>query len=275
MIVDQMAGAADTPSVSLMTPDHRPLEAMLDDAGNLVIPTAGLPLERAGLRLVMRSADVHAERPRRLSARSELLVVALAAALVVGTIAVLAAHGRQWSWTGFATTTGLWNWLQMVAQPIALACFAVWLRSANRELRVWRITAGAGALMLAILILGGYGWHWSWTGFSGKHLWDWLKLMLFPLVIVLLPEWVGRGEPFGTRAQAISALALVAFGVLVVGGYRWGWTWTGFTGNSFRDWLELMIAPFLLPISIKIVHARRIRRQTEQARELVVPLSLE
>ena len=43
--------------------------------------------------------------------------------------------------------------------------------------------------------------------------------------------------------------------VLIIGGYDWGWTWTGFTGNTFRDWLDLMIAPFLIPAAAKIVHA--------------------
>jgi hypothetical protein len=30
--------------------------------------------------------------------------------------------------------------------------------------------------------------------------------------------------------------------------------WTGFTGNTFRDWLSLMIAPFLLPAACRWFH---------------------
>ncbi len=79
--------------------------------------------------------------------------------------------------------------------------------------------------------------------------------MLFPVVVVLLPEWVRKGEPFGPRERAIAAVVLIGFGVLLIGGYDWGWAWTGFTGNSFHDWLALMIAPFLLPLSCRLVHA--------------------
>lgn len=103
-----------------------------------------------------------------------------------------------------------------------------------------------------------------WTGFQGKQLWDWLSLMLFPAVVVLLPEWVRRGERFDARARMFTVLALGAFGVLIVGGYRWGWTWTGFTGNTFRDWLDLAIAPFFLPVALKVVHTLHIVRPAKQ-----------
>lgn len=31
--------------------------------------------------------------------------------------------------------------------------------------------------------------------------------------------------------------------VLAIGGYFMGWTWTGFKGNTFWDWLSLLITP--------------------------------
>ncbi|MBV9594080.1 MAG: hypothetical protein JO147_09870, partial [Actinobacteria bacterium] len=34
--------------------------------------------------------------------------------------------------------------------------------------------------------------------------------------------------------------------------------WTGFTGNTFHDWLVLMIAPCLLPVALKVVHTLHI-----------------
>ena len=41
----------------------------------------------------------------------------------------------------------------------------------------------------------------------------------------------------------------VGFAVLVVGGYAWGWTWTGFSDNRLWDWLELLV----LPVSVALL----------------------
>jgi hypothetical protein len=173
--------------------------------------------------------------------------------MLMGLITLFAVNGQQWSWTGFAGSTSLWNWLRLLVQPIALAFLTVRLLM-GAPLRLERAVCGIGVLLLAVLIVAGYSAHWSWTGFPGKQLWDWLSLMLFPTVAVLLPEWIRRGEPFGSRVRAGAGLALVAFVVVVIGSYHWGWKWTGFTGNTFRDWLDLMIAPFLLPVALKVVH---------------------
>lgn len=36
--------------------------------------------------------------------------------------------------------------------------------------------------------------------------------------------------------------------VLAIGGYFMGWTWTGFEGNTFWDWLSLLITPVTLGV---------------------------
>jgi len=240
--------------------EHSVLEAWVDDAGNLVIPAAALPRDRRS------TASVVLGQARRAGGRSPsvaprgLLAAAATTVVLIGVIAMFAAHGRQWPWTGFADSTSLWSWLRLLVQPVALAFLTVRLLM-GAPLRLSRQVCLIGALALGLLILAGYGEHWSWTGFPGKQLWDWLSLMLFPAVVVLLPEWIRRGEPFGPRARAASLVAMGAFAVLVVGGYHWGWAWTGFTGNTFRDWLDLMIAPFLLPIALKVVHTRHIVRE--------------
>jgi hypothetical protein len=43
----------------------------------------------------------------------------------------------------------------------------------------------------------------------------------------------------------------VAFVLVIAGGYGGHWYWTGFQGNTFRDWLDLLIAPFLLPAACR------------------------
>lgn len=34
----------------------------------------------------------------------------------------------------------------------------------------------------------------------------------------------------------------------VFGGYVLDWRWTGFHGNTLRDWLHLLLVPFVLPL---------------------------
>ena len=51
---------------------------------------------------------------------------------------------------------------------------------------------GAVALMvLALVVYGGYGEHWRWVGVNGATatLWDWLHLLLLPLLVpaVIVP----------------------------------------------------------------------------------------
>ena len=46
------------------------------------------------------------------------------------------------------------------------------------------------------------------------------------------------------------AVTVVAAGIIVlaIGGYFLGWTWTGFEGNTFWDWLSLLITPVTLGV---------------------------
>jgi hypothetical protein len=237
--------------IALQSPGAGRVEAWIDEAGNLVVPAAALPPD------VRSSAGVLVERSggggRSWSADRGAIVVFSAGLLLIAALAVFAANGRRWAWTGFANTTSLWSWLQLFVQPVALVFMTLRLRMSGPA-PGWRVAGRVAALGLTLVVVAGYAAHWRWTGFPGKQLWDWLELMLFPVVVVLLPEWVRHGAPFGARARLAAALGAVAFVVLVIGGYRWGWTWTGFTGNTFRDWLDLMIAPCLLPVALKVVH---------------------
>ena len=44
------------------------------------------------------------------------------------------------------------------------------------------------------------------------------------------------------------AVAAVVIAVLAYGGYFLGWSWTGFDGNTFWDWLSLLITPVTLAV---------------------------
>jgi hypothetical protein len=119
------------------------------------------------------------------------------------------------------------------------------------------ILIGAGAvLVVAVSEMGGRGW--GWTGFpENGDLWDWLHLLVLPLVLLLLPLWVAtHGRLRVEWLVALAALA-VAFAVVVYGGYELGWDWTGFEGNRLWDWLELLVLPFTVALLPLWLTARR------------------
>ena len=62
----------------------------------------------------------------------------------------------------------------------------------------------------------------------------------------------------------LAAAALVGLALLAVGGYFFGWTWTGFSGNTVWDWLSLLITP--VAIGAATILARRApARRSERA----------
>jgi hypothetical protein len=62
-----------------------------------------------------------------------------------------------------------------------------------------------------LTLFGGYLWSWSWTGYQGNTLWDWLQLLLLPLVFptILLPaalKWIsGNAAQLATDARRRAA----------------------------------------------------------------------
>lgn len=132
---------------------------------------------------------------------------------------------------------------------------------------------------LLLVAVGGYVLHWAWTGYltpppgrAPRTLWDWLTLALQPLVLLSIPvvlELVDRRRMRWRLPAAVGGLVLA---VLIIGGYRLGWTWTGFSGNTLWDWLGLFLVPFALPLVFVFLAAERRSaeaRTTAQARGTV------
>ena len=239
-----------------MTSTEAWLEGVADERGRVVVD--GLP-PGTPVRVRAELPGAGATRPAPVawpaSERWRVALVLAAGALVFG-LGVVAGMGRRWSWTGFGEQDTLWGWVQLVAQPVALAMLPIGLLAGDRLRRplVW-----AGLVLVGFLALcsaGGYGLHWHWTGLRNVHLWDWLVVGLFPLVLLFMPSWLHRSRRLGRPAALAIAAGLIAFAVCVIGGYRWGWRWTGFTGNTLRDWLRLLFAPFLVPAAATWVQAR-------------------
>jgi hypothetical protein len=115
----------------------------------------------------------------------------------------------------------------------------------------------AGLAALAFVLWGGYGRHWHWTGINGHTatLWDWLHLLLLPVVVSVLPFWLSRRTRVGRRQKVLGSALLGVFLVLVLVGYTIPWGWTGFSGNRLWDWLELLVLPLavaLAPVMLEL-----------------------
>jgi hypothetical protein len=124
------------------------------------------------------------------------------AGLVAFGCLVLAGYLVPLEWTGFPGNT-LWDWLELALLPVVLATAPVWPDPRQLQARHW-LLIGAAAAAFAVVVLAGYLVPWDWTGFSDNKAWDWLKLLLLPVLVptVLLPALQHLiGEP-GTAAPS-------------------------------------------------------------------------
>jgi hypothetical protein len=175
--------------------------------------------------------------------RSALLgFAALAAIVTLG-----GGYLGGWKWTGFRDNNQLWDWLSLLVLPVAFATIPLWLRNPEYFGRTRRIVHAAVALAFIVFVIVGYRAPLGWTGFSGNRLWDWLVLFLLPATLVTVTTWSSTSRTIRRRHGV--ALAVLAAGWLmtVIGGYAWGWKWTGYQGNTLWDWLQLVLLPLVVP----------------------------
>jgi len=183
-------------------------------------------------------AFLRADRPRRY-ATSILAVAAL--------IVLWGGYVQDWKWTGFQGNEQLWDWLRLLLLPVVVGTVPLWIRHPEYIGRGRRVLHMTLAALFLALVLAGYLVPLSWTGFRGNTLWDWLGLILLPVAVAS-----ARFLPLVTRSlrrphkAAIAAIA-VAWAITIIGGYAWGWTWTGYQGNTLWDWLGLLLLPLLVP----------------------------
>ena len=124
------------------------------------------------------------------------------------------------------------------------------------------MVAGIAAALFCVTVVGGYKLDWTWTGYSDNDtLWDWLGLFVLPVVIALVPIWYRTHTRLRVEWIALTAIVLIGWAVLLVGGYGLGWEWTGFDGRTLWDWLELLVLPAVLVVlPILLTDARHDRR---------------
>jgi len=106
---------------------------------------------------------------------------AYGAVIAIFSLFVLAGYLLPMAWTGFPGNR-LWDWLTLILLPATLITINTWPIT-GRD-----FTAKHGAIVSTLLalwiitIVGGYDLGWSWTGYEGNTLWDWLQLLLIPVV---------------------------------------------------------------------------------------------
>lgn len=169
--------------------------------------------------------------------------------LVLFCVIVVGGYSLHWRWTGLSDSVTLWDWLQVLALPIALGAVPILMRHRSRLHRRHRHALAAGAGAFVGLVLAGYLVPMGWTGFTGNTLWDWLELLLLPAVVASASVWATTWPPARPHLFAVG-VAILTLAVLAVFGYTVPWRWTGFAGNTAWDWIKLLLLPVIVPVAL-------------------------
>lgn len=188
---------------------------------------------------------------------------ACAAAIVVFAVFIWGGYVMRWRWTGLSRRVTLWDWLQVVALPIAVGASPLLLTHRRRLTERLRAALAGVVLVFAALVLAGYVVPLSWTGFTGNTLWNWLELVLLPLVVSIASLWPEHGLP-NRRHLVLGAVVGVVLAGLAILGYLVPLRWTGFPGNTAWDWLKLLLLPIVVPTLLLPLVRDRLSRRLER-----------
>jgi hypothetical protein len=95
---------------------------------------------------------------------------------------VVAGYAIPWDWTGFEGNT-VWDWLELALLPLTLSVIAAFRFDVGQVERRHLFGISVFVVAITVLAVGGYTQGWDWTGFEGNTLFDWLQLLVLPVVI--------------------------------------------------------------------------------------------
>lgn len=218
------------------------------------LKAANLPAAPSAEATAARAAGSETARNQRPEMARKFVAYILAIAIVV---VLIGGYGANWRWTGFQANGQLWDWLSLLLLPVVVGVIPLWIKYRQQIDRTRRISHGAALAAWIALIVVGYVIPLAWTGFKGQTLWNWLSLLLVPVVVAVtatiasmkmsLPALV---RSLRLRYRALIGTLAAGFVVTLVGGYGLGWKWTGFQGNTLWDWLGLLLLPLVVPTAL-------------------------
>lgn len=114
--------------------------------------------------------------------------------------------------------------------------------------------AYAAAAALVVLLWGGYAQGWPWTGFQANgQLWDWLNLLLLPVVLGTIPLWIQYKQYIGKGRRVIYAAVIVGWTGFVIAGYLVPLQWTGFADQKLWNWINLLALPAAVAVAMTLM----------------------
>ena len=134
---------------------------------------------------------------------------------------------------------------------------ATGLRRLMGNSRLRKNAAYALAAALLVALWGGYARGWQWTGLQANgQLWDWLNLLLLPVVIGTIPLWIQHRDYISRSRRVTYGVVIVAWTGFVIAGYLVPINWTGFRGQTLWDWFELLLLPAGLAATMALTSMR-------------------
>ncbi len=201
--------------------------------------------------------------------------------VVAGLVALVGGYAGPWKWTGFEANGQVWDWLDLLLLPVVLGTIPLWIQDREYIGTGWRIVYVAFIVAFTGFVIAGYLVPISWTGFSDQKLWNWIDLLVLPAALAITAALTGRGIRYQGRLlrpyERGMVIALAAgWIVTVIGGYALRWAWTGYSGNTLWDWLQMLLVPLvfptiLLPFLLKWVSGNAAERAAMAHEAPVVP----
>ena len=123
--------------------------------------------------------------------------------------------------------------------------------------KVRKETAYVAAVATLVALWGGYVQGWRWTGFRANgQLWDWLTLLLLPVVLATIPLWIQDRDYFSRARRVTYGVVIVAWTGFVIAGYLIPLNWTGFRDQKLWNWFELLLLPAALTTMMALASIR-------------------
>ena len=123
-----------------------------------------------------------------------------------------------------------------------------------RNGKVRKVAAYVLAVAALVVLWGGYAHGWQWTGLRANgQLWDWLTLLLLPVVLGTIPLWMQDRKYISHRRRVLYGAAVVAWIAFVIAGYLVPLNWTGFRGQKLADWLQLLLIPAAVTVTMAMI----------------------